>query len=148
MIHSIGQGRRHMRSQHAPGREGLRTGLFILSSPGSSWSPHTHLGVANALLTPELKRAQAFAPMKRTMARTIKPGAITAAARLMCPLFISLTTPPSAPTSTSKDFPFSSRMCYQIHMASLELQEPGERLYAALSSLFGCCCRSLHGFCP
>ena len=46
--------------------------------------------------------------MKRMIAITIRPGAVTAAVRLMAPFDWALTTAPPAPTSTRKKVPRSS----------------------------------------
>jgi len=60
------------------------------------------------MLTAGLRWAPEIAPMKRIIARTIRPGSVTSAVRLIAPLLTALTTPPPAPTSTSKNFPRSS----------------------------------------
>ena len=59
-------------------------------------------------MTAGLRCAPETAPMNRMIAITMRPGAVTAAVRLMAPSEAAFTTAPPAPTSTRKKVPSSS----------------------------------------
>ncbi len=63
---------------------------------------------AKATLTTGLRCAPDTAPMNRITAITVRPGALTAAARLICPWLWAWTTPAPAPASTSMNVPSAS----------------------------------------
>src|SRR5262245_207666 len=90
---------------------------------------------AKASVTAGFKWAPDTAPMKRMIAITIRPGAVTAALRPMAPLLFASTTAAPAATSTRKKVPKASanRRFHWRLGSSKSARDPNSSAYHALA---------------